>query len=35
MRILGLSLGDLAVPLFLVGWLVLVLFVFPRLGIRT
>jgi len=35
MQILGVPLNDLIVPVLVIGWLLLTLVVFPRLGIRT
>jgi lipopolysaccharide export LptBFGC system permease protein LptF len=35
MQVFGISIRDLILPALVIGWLLLTLVVFPRLGIRT
>jgi len=35
MKVLGIQVSNLLLPALLVGWILLVAVVFPRLGIRT
>lgn len=35
MQILGIPVRDLILPALVIGWLLLTLVIFPRLGIRT